>query len=140
MTATRITIQTSWWIIFTSISLLFLGSTFALADEDDVTISNETLGNSCLTTIDINVTEDLAQQDDLLIDYNYSKIRREGVMMNVYYSNAMGQSQWTDFPPPTGIYLMPTHILIPLKTWLDKGVQSNGSWWVRIVLLKPGTC
>ena len=60
MTVERIIWQPSWWIIFTAISLLFVGVTFAHADEDDVTISNETLGNSCLTTIDINVTEELA--------------------------------------------------------------------------------
>ena len=71
--------------IFTIISMLFLGLTNVQAEEKDISISNESLSNSCLTTIDMNITENLALKDDLIIDYDYGKIRREGVFMNVYY-------------------------------------------------------
>jgi len=80
--------------IFIIISLLYLGLTSVQAEEKDISISNESLSNSCLTTIDINMTENLTQKDDLIIDYDYGKIRREGVFMNVYYSNAIGRAQW----------------------------------------------
>ena len=46
--------------IFTIISMLFLGLTNVQAEEKDISISNESLSNSCLTTIDINITENLA--------------------------------------------------------------------------------
>ena len=126
--------------IFIIIFLLFLGLTSVQAEEKDTSISNESLSNSCLTTIDINITENLAQKDDLIIDYDYGKIRREGVFMNVYYSNAIGKAQWTDFPSPTNIYLMPSSILVPLKRWIKNGMQTDGTWWVRIVLLRSGNC
>ena len=75
--------------IFTIISMLFLGLTSVQAEEKDISISNESLSNSCLTTIDINITENLALKDDLIIDYDYGKIRREDVFMNVYYSTLL---------------------------------------------------
>ena len=126
--------------IFTIISMLFLGLTNVPAEEKDISISNESLSNSCLTTIDINITENLALKDDLIIDYDYGKIRREGVFMNVYYSNAIGRAQWTDFPSPTNIYLMPSSILVPINRWIKNGMKTNGTWWVRIVLLRGGNC
>jgi hypothetical protein len=75
------------------ISLLFLGLTSVQAEGKDTSILNESLSNSCLTTIDINITENLSQKDDLIINYDYGKIRREGIFMNVYYSNAIGKTQ-----------------------------------------------
>ena len=84
--------------IFTLISMLFLGLTSVQAEEKEISNSNESLANICLTTIDISITENLALKDDLIIDYDYQKIRREGVFMNVYYSNAIGRAQRTDFP------------------------------------------
>ena len=79
--------------IFIIISLLFLGLTSVQAEGKDTIVSNKSLSNSCLTTIDINITENLAQKDDLIIDYDYGKIRREVIFMNVYYSNAIGKAQ-----------------------------------------------
>ena len=60
--------------------------------------------------------------------------------MNVYYSNAVGRAQWTDFPSPTNIYLMPSSILVPIKRWIKNGMKTNGTWWVRIVLLRGENC
>ncbi len=126
------------------ISIIILGLVLSLASaqaqEKDINISNQRLSSSCLTTIDIRITERLAQKKDLIINYDYGKIRREGILMNVYYSNAVGKAQWTDFPSPTNIYIMPSSILVPINRWIQNGMKTNGSWWVRIVLLKGGDC
>jgi len=126
--------------IVTLIIIIFLSANLVQANNKDVTISEVDLGNSCLTTIDVNITENIAKEEDLIIDYDYGKIRKEGVIMNVYYSNILGKSQWTDFPSPSNIYLMPSSILLPIKRWINNGMQTNGMWWVRVVLFKNGTC
>ena len=126
--------------ILTLITISFLITNLLQAKNKDVTISEVDLGNSCLTTIDVNITENIAKEEDLIIDYDYGKIRKEGVIMNVYYSNILGKSQWTDFPSPSNIYLMPSSILLPIKRWINNGMQTNGMWWVRVVLFKNGTC
>jgi len=126
--------------IVTLIIIIFLSANLVQANNKDVTISEVDLANSCLTTIDVNITENIAKEEDLIIDYDYGKIRKEGVIMNVYYSNILGKSQWTDFPSPSNIYLMPSSILLPIKRWIKNGMQTNGMWWVRVVLFKNGTC
>ena len=126
--------------ILTLITISFLITNLLQAKNKDVTISEVDLANSCLTTIDVNITENIAKEEDLIIDYDYGKIRKEGVIMNVYYSNILGKSQWTDFPSPSNIYLMPSSILLPIKRWINNGMQTNGMWWVRVVLFKNGTC
>ena len=126
--------------ILTLIIISFLITNHLQANNKDVTISEVDLANSCLTTIDVNITENIAKEEDLIIDYDYGKIRKEGVIMNVYYSNILGKSQWTDFPSPSNIYLMPSSILLPIKRWINNGMQTNGMWWVRVVLFKNGTC
>ena len=110
------------------------------ASNQDVTVSNSDLSNGCLTTIDVNLTKNLAKNDDLIVDYDYGEIRREGVIMNVYYSNILGRSQWTDFPSPSNIYLMPNSVLLPISRWIKDGMQTDGMWWVRVVLLRNGNC
>ena len=110
------------------------------ASNQDVTVSNSDLSNGCLTKIDVNLTKNLAKKDDLIIDYDYGEIRREGVIMNVYYSNILGRSQWTDFPSPSNIYLMPSSVLLPISRWIKDGMQTDGMWWVRVVLLRNGNC
>ena len=113
---------------------------YTSADQSDFTVFNENKSIGCVTTIDINITKKLAEQNDLIIDYNYEDIRTNGVIMNVYYSNAVGKAQWTEFPSPSNIYLMPNSILLPLKRWIKNGMQTNGKWWVRVVMLKGGEC
>ena len=56
--------------------------------------------------------------------------------MNVYYSNAIGRAQWTDFSSPTNIYLMPSSFFVSVNRWIKNGMKTNGIWWVRIVLLE----
>ena len=126
--------------ILTLIIISFLITNHLQANNKDVTISEVDLANSCLTTIDVNITENIAKEEDLIIDYDYGKIRKEGVIMNVYYSNILGKSQWTDFPSPSNIYLMPSSILLPIKRWINNGMQTNGMWWVRVVLFKNDSC
>jgi len=46
------------------------------ASNQDVTVSNSDLSNGCLTKIDVNLTKNLAKNDDLIIDYDYREIRR----------------------------------------------------------------
>ena len=113
---------------------------YASIKYEDLSISHKDVGSSCLSTIDVRITEDLAKQSDFLVDYNYSNIRKDGVLMSVYYSNILGKSQWVDFPSPHGIYLMPTSIYLPIKEWIKKGVKADGSWWVRIVILNSAQC
>ena len=48
--------------IFIIISLLFLGLTSVQAEGKDTSVSNESLSNSCLTTIDINITKILPKK------------------------------------------------------------------------------
>lgn len=108
---------------------------------NDISVSHKDVGGSaCLSTIDVRITDELAKEPDYLIDYDYSNIRKDGVLMNVYYSNVLGKAQWVDFPSPHGIYLMPTSIYLPIEKWINKGVKTDGSWWVRIVLLNPVEC
>ena len=113
---------------------------YTYADQRDFTVSNENKSIGCITTIDINITERIAAQNDLIIDYNYGDIRNSGIIMNVYYSNAVGKAQWTEFPSPSNIYLMPNSVLFPIKRWIENGMQTNGKWWVRVVMLKGGEC
>lgn len=126
-------------LILTTIILTMLAQP-VWADLEDVFSSNVDVAGGCLTTIDIKITERLAEQSDLIIDYDYGKIRKEGVLMNVYYSNVAARAQWTDFPSPSNIYLMPSSIFIPIGRWVQNGMKTDGTWWARIVLLRAGNC
>jgi len=48
--------------ILITISLLFLGLTSVQAEGKDTNVSNKSLSNSCLTTIDINITKILPKK------------------------------------------------------------------------------
>ncbi len=122
------------------IPLTFALNSYAVMTYDDLSVSHKSVGSSCLSTIDVKITEELGKKDDLLVDYDYSNIRKDGVLMNVYYSNIMGKAQWVDFPSPHGIYLMPNSLYLPIDKWIKSGVKANGSWWVRIVILNPRGC
>ena len=63
--------------IVTLIIIIFLSANLVQANNKDVTISNVDLANGCLTTIDVHITENIAKQEDLIIDYDYGKIRKE---------------------------------------------------------------
>ena len=118
----------------------FTLNAYAAMTYEDLSITHKNVGSSCLSTIDVRITEELGKESDLLVDYDYSNIRKDGILMNVYYSNILGKSQWNDFPSPHGIVLMPTSLYLPIDKWLKDGVQANGMWWIRIVMLNLQSC
>lgn len=122
-----------------SFALIFMPLSL-LAKQEDFTISHQNIGNACLTTVDVNITEKLAEDGDLIIDYDYQDIRSNGALMTIYYSNIVAKAQWNDFPSPSGIKLMPNTIFIPIADLVKSGMDTTGLWWVRVVLLKNGEC
>ena len=134
--------------IFTIISMLFLGLTSAQAEEKEISISNESLANGCLTTIDINVTENLSLKDDLFIDYDYRNFKTNGIIKNVYYTYSKKQRQWLDLRSRTDMVINPRSVLVPLKSWIQDGIKKHllipelmeQSFIIRIVLFKGGNC
>ena len=92
--------------LFTLLAVFLVTCSMAFANQEDVSVSHRDIGNGCLSTIDIRMTERIANQDDLIIDYNYQSIKDEGITMNVYYAQAMGKAQWTPFTSMRGIYIM----------------------------------
>jgi len=127
-------------LVLLPIFLLMSNISYAYMNYKDLSISHKDVGSSCMSTIDIRITKELGEKADYLVDYDYSNIRKDGVLMNVYYSNILGKSQWIDFPSPHNIYLMPTSIYLPIEGWLKNGVVADGSWWIRIVILNPKSC
>ena len=134
--------------IFTIISMLFLGLTSAQAEEKEISISNESLANSCLTTIDINITKNLALKDDLIIDYDYRNFKTSGIIKNVYYTYSKKQRLWLDLRSRSDMVINRGFVLVPLKSWIEDGIKKNllipermeQSFIIRIVLFKGGNC
>jgi hypothetical protein len=122
------------------LSTIFITSVSAQMQYEDFSISHKSIGSSCMSTIDLRITEEIGKQSDYLIDYDYGNIRKDGVLMSVYYSNLLAKAQWNDFPSPHGIILMPTNLYLPIDKWIESGVKANGSWWIRIVILNPISC
>ena len=60
---------------------------------ENFSVKKTDLGSSFIYTIDLRITEDIASKSDYLIDLNYSNIREDGTIMQVYYSNALGKAQ-----------------------------------------------
>ena len=133
-----------------SIIMLYLGflmitvqvSTVAAEgfDYEDLSIRHDSISSSsCLTTIDVRITEEQAKAD-LMIDTTYHNPRFLGAMMQVYYTmGPFGKAQWLMFPR-NDIYVQPGTLLLPIPTWVENGMQTNGMWWVRVVLLVPKEC
>ncbi len=126
--------------LFTLLAVFLITCSMAFANQEDVSVSHRDIGNGCLSTIDIIMTERIANQDDLIIDYNYQSIKDEGITMNVYYAQAMGKAQWTPFTSMRGIYIMRSSILLPTQQWIKDGMPTHGNFWVRVVLMKPSSC
>ena len=106
---------------------------------ENLSIKKSTLESSILYTIDLRITKDIGNKSDFLIDINYSNIREDGAIIQVYYSNAYGKAQWVPFPFSSNIYIMPNSLLLPINRWVEQGMKIDGSWWVRIVMLIPNT-
>ena len=124
---------------FFSYLLLVCFSSFQLLgyEYENFSIKKTNLGSSFMYTMDLRITEDIASESDYLIDLNYSNIREDGTIMQVYYSNALGKAQWVPFPFSSNIYIMPNSLLLPIGRWIEQGMKTNGTWWVRIVMLIP---
>ena len=126
--------------LFMLLGIFFLTYSNTFANQNDVSISHKDVGGGCLTTVDIRMTESIANQDDLVIDYNYQSIKEDGITMNVFYAQALGKAQWTPFTSMRGIYIMRSSILLPTQQWIKDGMPTNGNFWVRVVLMKPSSC
>ena len=57
------------------VAVFVISASTAKAESDDVSITNNAFGDGCLTTINIHITEEIATQIDLLIDYDYGEFR-----------------------------------------------------------------
>ena len=106
---------------------------------ENFSIKKTDLGSSLMYTIDLRITEEVGSKSDYLIDVNYSNIREEGTIMQTFYSNALGKAQWVPFPFSSNIYIMPNSLLLPISRWMEQGMKTDGTWWVRIVMLIPNT-
>ena len=120
------------------IFLLFSSSLFAEVSEN-ITFKNEQVGEMCFTTIDINVTEDWLNKEFELIEFNsYPNIRRQGFLMDMFYSNAgFGKSQWTEMDT-RGVYMdSPGTIYLEPYRYAESGMQPG--WLLRISIMNPAS-
>ena len=117
--------------------LLLLSSSLFSEVSENITFKNEQVGEMCFTTIDINVTEDWLKKEYELIEFNsYPNIRRQGFLMDMFYSNAgMGKSQWTEMDT-RGIYIMSpgTLYMEPLR-YAKSGMKPG--WLLRVSIMNP---
>ena len=117
--------------------LLLLSSSLFSEVSENITFKNEQVGEMCFTTIDINVTEDWLKKEYELIEFNsFPNIRRQGFLMDMFYSNAgMGKSQWTEMDT-RGIYIMSpgTLYMEPLR-YAESGMKPG--WLLRVSIMNP---
>ena len=86
-----------------------------------------------IITIDLKIKEAHGQQESIFVDIPYANIRRSGVIMQLYYNSAAGKAQWVPFSDIGGIYLHPNSILLPVQSWIKRGLAPGRL--VRIILL-----
>ena len=121
------------------IFLSFFNFQLQAYEYENFSIKKTDLDSLFMYTIDLRITKDIAGESDYLIDLNYSNIREEGTIMQTFYSNALGKAQWVPFPFSSNIYIMPNSLLLPISRWVEQGMKTDGTWWVRIVMLIPNT-
>ena len=122
-------------------ALFFLLVSFSLFGEvsENITFKNEQVGEMCFTTIDINVTDDWLNKEFELIEFNsYPNIRRQGFLMDMFYSNAgLGKSQWTEMDT-RGLYMQsPGTIYLEPYRYAESGMQPG--WLLRISIMNPSS-
>ena len=120
------------------LQILFITSVFAETSEN-ITFKNEQVGEMCFTTIDIDVTEEWLEKKFELIEFNsYPNIRRDGFIMDMFYSNAgFGKSQWTEMDT-RGLYIQsPGTVYMEPYRYGESGMQPG--WLVRITILNPAS-
>ena len=120
--------------------LIFVNYVSAAFVYEDYSVSTESIGgNGCITTVDFQMTDELIKEEDLIIDYANQTIRQQGMTIQVFYSNAgLGKSQWTPMSTYSGIYIMPSSILLPVGRWVQNGMEKN--WWIRVVIVDGKKC
>ena len=120
------------------IFLFFSHSVFAEVSEN-ITIKNEEVGEMCFTTVDIRVSEDWLKKESELIEFNsHPNIRRQGFLMDMFYSNAgFGKSQWTEMDT-RGVYMQsPGTIYLEPYRYAESGMQPG--WLLRISIMNPAS-
>ena len=121
------------------LTFLFLSLSVFSETSENIEFKNEQIGDMCFTTIDISVTEDWLKKEYELIEFNsYPNIRRQGFLMDMFYSNAgMGKSQWTEMDT-RGIYIMSpgTLYMEPLR-YAESGMKPG--WLLRVSIMNPAS-
>ena len=115
--------------------LLLLIPNLVMGEEKNPLISYKPLGNGCLYTLDLTITDNL--QDKTIISVGNSQIRNQGVIIQTYHNSGIGKSTFQEFVD-AGIILMMQAIGLPIKQWKERGVP-NGAI-IRIVLIEPESC
>ena len=121
----------------TALFFLLVSSSLFGEVSENITFKNEQVGEMCFTTIDINVTEDWLKKEFELIEFNsYPNIRRQGFLMDMFYSNAgFGKSQWTEMDT-RGVYMQsPGTIYLEPYRYAESGMQPG--WLLRISIMNP---
>ena len=123
----------------TALFFLLVSSSLFGEVSENITFKNERVGEMCFTTIDINVTEDWLNKEFELIEFNsYPNIRRQGFLMDMFYSNAgFGKSQWTEMDT-RGVYMQsPGTIYLEPYRYAESGMQPG--WLLRISIMNPAS-
>ena len=123
----------------TALFFLLVSSSLFGEVSENITFKNEQVGEMCFTKIDINVTEDWLNKEFELIEFNsYPNIRRQGFLMDMFYSNAgFGKSQWTEMDT-RGVYMQsPGTIYLEPYRYAESGMQPG--WLLRISIINPAS-
>ena len=123
-----------------SILLLVCYSTGYAQNSENISVTHESIGGLCFTTIDITTTDEWLKKEEDLVDLShYPNIRSQGFIMDMFYSNAgIGKALWTEMET-RGIYVnSPGSIYLPVAKWAESGMGSN--WYLRITMLNPSSC
>ena len=123
----------------TALFFLLVSSSLFGEVSENITFKNEQVGEMCFTTVDINVTEEWLNKEFELIEFNsYPNIRRQGFLMDMFYSNAgFGKSQWTEMDT-RGVYMQsPGTIYLEPYRYAESGMQPG--WLLRISIMNPAS-
>ena len=101
--------------------LLFLIPNLAMGEEKNPLISYKPLGNGCIYTIDLTITDNL--QDRTIISVGNSQIRNQGVIIQTYHNSALGKSTFQEFVDASMILMMQA-IGLPIERWKERGVPN----------------
>ena len=120
--------------------LIFLIFSLSVSAEvsKNITFKNDQVGEMCFTTVDITVTQEWLNKKFELIQFNsYPNIRTQGFLIDMFYSNAFGKSQWTEMDT-RGVYIQsPGTIYLEPYRYAESGMQPG--WLLRISILNPAS-